>query len=485
MSLSIRWRLTAWIAIALVLTLAAVFLSLRFTLSRVLTADLDSSLSRDAGQVMAQLAIAGSLEESELRPIVEAAVAFPLVIRDTDGNVLAASQGLNLDAVDLGPDEQRLILEDGQPVSRTVTIGGEEVRVRSARVVIGREVLGIVQVGGSAETIGQVMRVLTIVLIGGGLGVTLLALGVGYWLARSAVRPVERITSLAAEIEASDLTRRIEARGEPLEVQRLAETFDAMLARLDAAFRQQRDFVMDVSHELRTPLTILRGNLDVLLMNDRLARETRAQLEPVLAEVERLIRLTSNLLYLAHVDAGRDLDQRPVELDTLCLEVLRQARDLRPEVTLGMGHKDQVSIAGDRDLLRQLLLNLVDNGLKYTPAGGRVTLSLFRDESQARLVVEDTGQGIAPDQIPLIFDRFYRGPDVHVRSHAGAGIGLAISRWIARAYSGDITVRSEVGHGSVFTVILPLGSASQGGEVAPDPTVPPPGLAAAGGTEGE
>ncbi len=476
MSLSIRWRLTAWIAIALVLTLAAVFFSLRFTLSRVLTDDLDSNLSRDAGQVMAQLAIAGSLEESELRPIVEAAAVFPLVIRDADGNVLAASPGLNLDAVALEPDEQRLILEDGQSVSRTVTIGGEEVRVRSARVVIGREVLGIVQVGGSAETIGQVMRVLTIVLIGGGLGVTLLALGVGYWLARSAVRPVERITSLAADIEASDLTRRIEAHGEPLEVQRLAETFDAMLARLDAAFRQQRDFVMDVSHELRTPLTVLRGNLDVLLMNDRLATDTRAQLERMLAEVERLIRLTSNLLYLAHVDAGRDLDQRPVELDALCLEVLRQARDLRPEVTLGMGHKDEVSISGDRDLLRQLLLNLVDNGLKYTPAGGRVTLSLFRDESQARLVVEDTGQGIAPDQIPLIFDRFYRGPDDHVRSLAGAGIGLAISRWIARAHSGDITVRSEVGRGSAFTVILPL---------EPDSTVSPPGLAAAGETEEE
>ena len=485
MSLSIRWRLTAWIAIALVLTLAAVFLSLRFTLSRVLTADLDSNLSRDAGQVMAQLAIAGSLEESELRPIVEAAAAFPLVIRDTDGNVLAASPGLNLDAVALGPDEQRLILEDGQPVSRTVTIGGEEVRVRSARVVIGREVLGIVQVGGSAETIGQVMRVLTIVLIGGGLGVTLLALGVGYWLARSAVRPVERITSLAADIEASDLTRRIEAHGEPLEVQRLAETFDAMLARLDAAFRQQRDFVMDVSHELRTPLTVLRGNLDVLLMNDRLATDTRDQLERMLAEVERLIRLTSNLLYLAHVDAGRDLDRRPVELDTLCLEVLRQARDLRPEVTLAMGHKDQVSIAGDRDLLRQLLLNVVDNGLKYTPAGGRVSLSLFRDDSQARLVVEDTGQGIAPDQIPLIFDRFYRGPDAQVRSLAGAGIGLAISRWIARAHSGDITVRSEVGRGSAFTVILPLGSDSQGRVVAPDSTVSPPGLAGAGETEGK
>ena len=483
MTLSIRWRLTAWIAIAFVLSLAAIFLSLRFTLNRILTDDLDDKLSRETGQVSAQLAIGGSLEESELGPIVEAAAAFPLVIRDTDGNVLAASRGLNPDAVGLTSEEQRLILQAGQVVIRTVDIGGEEVRLRSARLLLGREVVGIVQVGESAEAIDQVMRVLTIVLIGGGLGVTLLALGVGYWLARSAVRPVERVTSLAADIEASDLTRRIEARSEPAEVQRLADTFDAMLARLEAAFQQQRSFVMDVSHELRTPLTTLRGNLDVLLMDDRLGGETRAQLERMSAEVGRLIRLTSNLLYLAHLDAGRDLDHRPVELDTLCLEVLHQSRNLRPDVTLRMDHKEQVSLSGDRDLLKQLVLNLVDNGLKYTAAGGTVALSLYRDKTQARLVVEDTGPGIPPDQIPLIFDRFYRGPDSHVRSPAGAGIGLAISRWIARAHGGDITVESEVGRGSVFTVILPLEPALPDGEVAPDPTVPPPGIGAAGGTE--
>lgn len=483
MSLSIRWRLTAWIAIALVITLAAIFFSLQFTLSRVLTSDLDSELSRDAGQVTAQLAIGGSLKESELRPIVAAAAAFPLVIRDTDGNVLAATQGLNLDAVGLTSEEQRLILQEGRVVSRTVDIGGEEVRLRSARVLLGREVVGIVQVGESAEAIGQVMRVLTIVLIGGGLGATLLALGVGYWLARSAVRPVERITSLAADIEASDLKRRIEARSEPAEVQRLADTFDAMLARLEAAFQQQRSFVMDVSHELRTPLTALRGNLDVLLMDDRLGGETRAQLERMSAEVGRLIRLTSNLLYLAHVDAGRDLDHRPVELDTLCLEVIHQSRNLRADVTVRLGHKDQVSLSGDRDLLKQLVLNLVDNGLKYTTSGGRVTLSLYRNETQVRLVVEDTGPGIPLDEIPLIFERFYRGPSSHVRSPAGAGIGLAISRWIARAHGGDITVESEVGRGSVFTVVLPLGPASSDGELDRAPRVPPPGIGAAGGTE--
>ncbi|MEE8345821.1 MAG: ATP-binding protein [Dehalococcoidia bacterium] len=455
MSLSIRWRLTLWIAIALVLTLTAIFLSLRFALNRILTDDLDDELSRDLGQVSAQLAIVGSLDEEALASVIETA-GFTTVIRDTEGHVLAASPGLEQGPLDLNADQLREIVEGSKTVTRTVEVGGEDVRMRSARLLLGREVAGIIQVGESAETIGQVMGALTVIFITEGVGVAVLALAAGYWLSRSALKPVEGITALAAEIEASDLTRRIDAAGKPDEVQRLADTFDAMLARLDAAFRQQRDFVMDVSHELRTPLTVLRGNLDVLLMDERLDSETRTQFEKMSAEVGRLIRLTSNLLYMAHADAGRRLDRRPVELDALCLELLSYSKDLRQDVTLRMGHQEEVVVMGDRDLLKQMVLNLVDNGLKYSQVGGQVTLSLYRGETDARVVVEDTGPGIPPDQQSQIFERFHRGPDSNVRAPGGAGIGLAISRWIARAHGGDILVRSEVGQGSTFTVVLPL-----------------------------
>jgi signal transduction histidine kinase len=249
-------------------------------------------------------------------------------------------------------------------------------------------------------------------------------------------------------------------------VQRLADTFDAMLDRLNAAFQQQRNFVLDVSHELRTPLTALRGNLDVLLMHEDLGTEARAQLERMSMEVGRLIRLTSNLLYLAHVDAGRGVDRRPVAMDDLCLEVYRQAKDLRPEVRLRLGGEDQVTVMGDRDLLKQLILNLVDNGLKYTPPGGEVTLSLYAEDFWARIVVEDTGPGIPPEDLPHIFDRYYRGAGSGGRGGSGAGIGLAIAEWVARAHGGRIEVDSEVGKGSTFTVHLPLDSgpaASSGG----------------------
>jgi signal transduction histidine kinase len=454
MSLSIRWRLTVWIAVALVLTLTAIFLSLRITLPGILTSDLDDDLSRDLGQISAQVAIAGSLDEADLERFVETA-SFVVVIGDLSGDVLAATPGVDVEGLSLDDQELERVLE-GDVSSRTLELAGEDVRVRTARLIIGRQVVGTVRVGESAESIGRVVDALQVILIGEGVGAAVLALAIGYWLARSALKPIGDVTAVATEIEASDLSRRIAARGKPAEVQRLADTFDGMLERLSAAFQQQRSFVLDVSHELRTPLTALRGNLDVILMDDRLDRETRAQMERMSMEVGRLIRLTSNLLYLAHADAGRELHRRPVELDTLCLEVYQETKNLRPEVTFRLGREDQVTVVGDRDLLKQLILNLVDNGLKYTPPGGDVTLSLYGNESWARIIVKDTGRGIPPEEIPQIFDRHYRGSGSGGRRGSGAGIGLAIADWIARAHGGQIVVESQVGKGSTFTVSLPL-----------------------------
>ena len=462
MSLSVRWRLTVSIAVALLLVLAATFLALRFSLESILSSDLDSDLARDLGQVSAQVAIAGSLEEADLEGIVDLA-SFVVVLRDAEGNVLSATPGVDTDRLALEGDELTRVL-DGAATSRTLDVRGEETRVRSARLTIGRQVVGVVQVGENAESIGRVIELLGVVFLGVGVGTAVLALIAGYWLARSALKPIDDVTGVAREIEASDLSRRIEASGKPSEVQRLADTFDSMLERLSAAFQQQRNFVMDVSHELRTPLTALRGQLDVMLMDDRLDEDRRGHLQRMSAEVGRLIRLTSNLLYLAHAEAGRDLHRAPVELDAVCLEVYRQAKELRPEVNLRLGHEDQVAVMGDADLLKQLIMNLVDNGLKYTPAGGHVVLSLYRDARQARVKVEDSGAGIPADQLPHIFERFYRGPNSGTRGTGGAGIGLAISRWIARAHGGDILVDSESGRGSVFTVVLPLAPDGSRGE---------------------
>ncbi len=465
MSLSLRWRLTIGIAAALIVTVVVILVTLRLALGGILEADLDDDLSRDAGLVSARVALLGSLDDRDrLQEIVDSyslgglASAFVVVIRDEQGNVLASTPGVDTGALALDP-AQREVVREGDHFSRTVTLGGgDKIRLRTSRLTIGRETVGIVQVAEDAELTSRPLDRLQTVLLAEGIGGVILALIIGYWLARGAVKPLQEVIGVAADIEASDLGRRIGARASPVEVQKLADTFDAMLARLDAAFQQQRNFVLDISHELRTPLTALRGNIDVFLMDDGLDSETRSALERMLGEVSRLIRLTSNILYLAHAEAGRELDRRPVELDTLCLEVYRQTKDLRADIRYRLGNEDQVTVVGDRDLLKQVLLNLVDNSLKYTPAGGEVTLSLYRVDTHARLEVRDTGPGIEPDQIPLIFQRFYRGKDRGKSGKGGAGIGLAISDWIVKAHGGEIIVTSEPGKGSVFTVILPLGS---------------------------
>jgi signal transduction histidine kinase len=231
-----------------------------------------------------------------------------------------------------------------------------------------------------------------------------------------------------------------------------------MLARLERAFQDQRNFLLDVSHDLRTPLAALRGNIDVLLMRGDLDEDTRAQLEHMSAETGRLIRLTTNLLYMASADSGRQAERRPVELDVVCLEVYRQVKDLRTDVGVRLGQEDQLTVIGDRDLLKQMVLNLAENAVKYSPREGKVTLSLYRSNGSARITIEDNGPGIPADQLPHIFERFYRGNNRG--KTGGSGLGLAIASWVAQAHGGNIDVESEPGRGSTFSVVLPLSTGS-------------------------
>jgi two-component system OmpR family sensor kinase len=453
-NLSIRWRLAIWIGIALLLTLLALNLTVHFALRAVLSADLNGQLSKDLQQISAELNTAGSLQQADLARIV-APVSFIVVIRDPSANVLAATPGVKAEDLALQQTDLARLLQ-GSVLHGTSVIGGDRVRVWSSRLTIGPQVVGIMQVGENAEHLGKLVQILEMSLIGEGLAALLIAPAAGYWLARRALRPISAISKIAQQIEASDLDRRIGVHGNPEEAQQLADTFDGMLERLSEAFQQQRSFVHDVSHELRTPLTALMGNLDLLLMNDGIGEEMRSELERMSVEVKRLIRLTSNILYLAQGDTGLKVLLRPVALDTLCLEVYRQTRDLRPQVKLRLGRQDQLEVMGDLDLLKQVVVNLVDNGLKYTAAGGKVTLSLIRDDSCGLIVVEDTGPGIRAEEIPRIFDRYYRGAGSGGVGRSGAGIGLAISDWIARAHGGRIEVESEAGRGSTFTVRIPL-----------------------------
>jgi heavy metal sensor kinase len=455
-SLPIRWRLTAWITLAFVLTLVAVLVSLRIAMGQILYDGVNDDLTANLEKVNGDLVLA-----NEPQALRADRYPFPVVIRNASGTALNVNDSGNDAEMHLSEDqlvqvtvEQRIVDMDGE-------VRGENFRVRSQRVQVGREPY-IIQVGRSTQSIKDVEAATGTILIGGGAVASLVVLLVAYWIARSALRPVEEITYLASDIHAGDLTQRIAVEGEPAEIQRLADTFDAMLARLESAFGQQRSFVMDVSHELRTPLTALRGHLDVLLMKKDLNDDTRSQLEGMLSEVGRLIRLTTNLLYMAHAEAGREIARRPVELDALCFEVVHQASAIRPDISIRLGHEAQVIVPGDRDLLKQLVLNLVDNAIKFSPENGDVTVSLYEKDGSVELVVGDRGPGIAPEQLEQIFERFYRVSGAQSRTVGGAGIGLAISRWIAQAHGGDIRVESEVGAGSKFIVTLPTTRVTEG-----------------------
>ncbi|MCX7975718.1 MAG: HAMP domain-containing histidine kinase, partial [Bellilinea sp.] len=254
-----------------------------------------------------------------------------------------------------------------------------------------------------------------------------------------------------------DLSRRIPvAPTAQDEVSRLIRAFNQTLERLEKLFDTQRRFLADVSHELRTPLTVIKGEVGLMRLTNELDEESLRNIEK---EVDRLTRLVGDLLLLAQAESGQlPLDLKPVEMDTILLEVMQQMQVLASgKINLRLEEIDQVIVNGDRDRLKQVILNLVSNAINYTPPGGEVRVWLSKRDGRACLKVEDTGPGIQPDDLPYIFDRFYRGDPSRKRTeNSGFGLGLSIAKWIVDRHGGQIEVESEVGKGTRFTVWLPL-----------------------------
>jgi signal transduction histidine kinase len=241
-----------------------------------------------------------------------------------------------------------------------------------------------------------------------------------------------------------------------------------MMERLEKAFETQKRFIADASHELRTPLTAIRGNAD--LMRIAPPEERDVCLTAIRREAERMSRLVTDLLLLAEADVEQQpVDKRPVDLDQLVTEVYRSALAVAGgRVSVELEPADAVRIPGDPDRLKQLILNLMDNAIKFTPDGGAVNLSLIAEADGARIEVVDSGIGIAPEEQEAIFERFYRVEQSRARK--GSGLGLAICAWIVHAHGGTIDVRSASGKGSTFTVRLPGGLLSQPAQTpAPQP----------------
>ncbi len=383
-------------------------------------------------------------------------------ILNSKGQVFYSSPAFNDLSVPTSSITDPLHGEDWQG---TVTAHGRlTVRLNSMALLDGNNIFGVIQVGESLAQLTSTLKSITIALLAIAPFVLLLGAIVSYWLAKRAFRPILHLTRTAREIKAGDLHRRVPVPSARDEVHDLALTLNEMIGRLDLAFTQQRRFVADASHELRTPVTVIRSITDVALVEPLSSEEYVTTLQDINVEAEQLGHLINDLLALARVDEGQTvLDNECIRLDLLAFDVASAMEPLAIEcdLTVQFGTMEPVIVQGDTARLIQVMMGLVDNAIAYTNTGGTVTLSVTNHEASAIFSVRDTGIGIAPEDIPHIFERFYRTDPARSRVVGGSGLGLAIVDWVVRAHGGAISVESQVGQGATFTVTLPTASPSK------------------------
>ena len=450
--MTLRTRLTLWYTGVLALVLVAFGIAVYALLSLSLIRQIDSTLNSAADEI--RLAFRRDVEGIRLPPMALDLTANVYVqVWDAQGNLI--TQNISVEETPFDPAH----VDDAEPTFSDVTYEGIHLRVLTYPLIGQPEgtVLGTMQLANSLTTVDDAQRALLVLLMGGGLMAVVLAALVGWTTAAAALHPLEQMTEAALQItHADDLSRRIPLSGPAEgEVGRLILAFNETLERLENLFETQRRFLADVSHELRTPLTTILGNLDLMRKMGKLDTES---MEAITSETQRMKRLVQDILVLTQAESGKlPLGKEEIELDTLVLEVFQQSKVLaKDRVEVHLGQEDQARVTGDRDRLKQVLLNLMSNAIEFTPPGGSVTLGLACVGDWARVTVTDTGPGIPQEELPHIFERFYRVDRSRKRTErGGAGLGLSIAYWITRSHDGRLEVASEVGKGTTFSVWLP------------------------------
>jgi two-component system, OmpR family, sensor kinase len=492
---SIRFRLTAWYTLALVLILTLLGVLLSAFMSRALENEVDTRLTSASLLVDApdigisdELYVAREDEhwmqhvELPTTPEFQAMLASGIFFIVTDFESAQPKRSGSpphgvLNSIDLTS------IENGESGFQTVDVSGERVRafIRPISMPVltpsgeSERPVGAMVVGESLQRQDDVLRLFNQLLRTAGAGGVLLATWGGWLLAGRALAPVNRITSTADEIgrqgdAEESLTTRLDVNDTGDELARLSITFNAMLERIERAFRAQRRFVADASHELRTPLTAIRGNVDVM---DRGVRSGR-NLEPEMLkesfsdmkrESARMARLIDDLLLLARTDAeglGHMVNPEPVSLEVVAREAFRTAEAVASGQRLHLIIRQPLLIYGDGDRLVQVMIILLDNAMRHTPSGGTIDLIIDASETDdgrqtsARIQVVDSGEGIPAKHLPHLFERFYRIEGSRSRLAGGSGLGLAIALAIVRGHNGWIDIESEEGEGTHVTVWLPI-----------------------------
>ncbi len=473
--LSVRWKLTLWYGLMCAVTLGLVGLGMSISLQRQVKTSIDSSLQGTAAKMSHLLAqttgpstfdkyaqrVQNTLYENSYQATApgqfeQVQLSGPsscLVqsrIREYCGRARGTEGGLLLNPFVVARAANH-------PQFVTIRSHGELYRayltpLQTPATLPG--VFGVLEVFQQEHNYIDIQNRLNLILLFGIPVILLIALVAGWWIARAALRPIDRISRTVQSIrESRDLSRRVRFVGPHDEVGRLAETFDGMMDRLEKVFETQRRFVADASHELRTPLTAIRGNAELYSIAP--AEERDLCVASIRREAERMSRLVADLLLLAAADIEEQpVHKRPIALDEVLTDVYRAALIMAADgVSVSLDAPDHVTIEADPDRIKQLVLNLVDNAVKFTPAGGQVTIALRTQPHEALIQVVDTGSGIPIEEHEAIFERLYRLEGS--RGKRGSGLGLAICAWIAAAHGGRIDVESQPGRGSTFTVHLP------------------------------
>lgn len=478
--LGIRTQLTLWYTAIFALLILLFSVVLYTTLQALLASGVDSALQLRAQQIAGGISnengkitiqdVTGELPglDTTASSGEQSATAQTKVASDVNLGTLVRILTVKGEISYISPAFRALGVPSAsfvQPLHNTPWWGtvlahnGQAVRLYSVALTDNGIVFGVLQVGESLAQLNATLQSITVALLLITPFVLLLSALGSYWLAKRAFRPIHHLTSTAREIKAGDLHRRVPVPQARDEVHDLALTLNEMIGRLDEAFRQQRRFVADASHELRTPVSVIRSMTEVALEEPSSLEECIAVLRDINAETERLGQLINDLLALARADEGQiPRDYGPVRLDLLTLDVAATIEPLAAErgLELRVQELEPTTVVGDTARLIQAMMGLVDNALTYTDAGGTVTLSVKVRGSRAYFAVRDTGIGIASEDILHIFERFYRADPARSRVADGSGLGLAIVDWVVHAHGGSITVESQVGQGSTFTMILPL-----------------------------
>jgi len=470
--LSLRIKLTVYYLAILSAVLLLFGVAIYFYLSRSLLTTIDESLAFQIEKLEINMA-AGAGADVPNRPqghsgesLLQLSPHLIQIIEEsgrvTDENLASPDDHLpaNRDAL--------MKLAVGQTQFTSVKMdSGEQVRLATRRVK-DHEGDGtyFIRLGHSLAAMQAARRRALLVL---GIAIPLaLLLGSfgGLLLANQALSPVDRITSAAELIAKGDLTERVHVPEKMDEIGRLAATFNHMISRLQAAFERQKQFTSDASHELRTPLAVMRGDIEIALRRLRPPEEYQRVLTSNLEEIIRLTRLIEDLLMLARADSGRvELRCEPVDLDQLCRQMAdyisplaaQREQTLTYEPPASMVKPASVVVNADVQRIKQMLLNLLDNAIKYTEPGGQITLGVKAENKCAVITIADTGRGIPTEDLPHIFERFFRrSAKTSDRSATGFGLGLSIVKWIVEAHHGQIEATNQSGKGTLFTVKLPL-----------------------------